>query len=564
MYRHTANDKIKTEEFMRKKLSAFFVFVVLILAIAMLAACNGGDSTEQQAPSGTENPGTENPGADETTSFTVTFDTQGGSSLPSVTVESGSTIGEITPPTKQCSVLIGFATDASGERMWDLDADKVSANMTLYAIWEDSHTWNDWTETAAPTCAGTGEATRACRVCGQTEVKAVPALGHDFENGVWQYNDGEHWKVCDRCGATSAHAQHSYNTNGVCECGHKEATPASMFEFASVGSGKWEVTAYTGTRKEVTVPSEYNGGNVVGIGDRAFYDNEYVTRLTIPEGVKYIGERAFYSCPITNISLPNSLTFIGKDAFAGFVNSYKFEGNELDGGLYIGNKTNPYLALVGTTDREMTDLVLADGTKFICSAFVGVETDHLVRLTLSDELLYLEDFTFSNLVNNNGFEYNTYGNANYIGSKSNPYMVLMSSVNDAITDCTIHEDTLFIDNNAFEECRNLVSLSVPAGVKSIGRAAFAFCTSLESLTLPDGITKLPADFAKWCKSLRSVTIPSSVSEIGDAAFAYCDSLTSITFKGTTEEWNAVTKDNDWAFNSNSLKSVICTNGTITL
>lgn len=48
-----------------------------------------------------------------------------------------------------------------------------------------------------------------------------------------------------------------------------------------------------------------------------------------------------------------------------------------------------------------------------------------------------------------------------------------------------------------------------------------------------------------CISLTSITIPNGVTSIGDRAVAYCYKLETITFKGTEEQWNAITKGTNW-------------------
>ena len=119
---------------MKRKLWLVAVLVLcLVFAVGILAACNDSGTSGQQTPGG------ENPGTGETVRFTVTFDTQGGSTLADITVENGQVIGEFTLPTKQCSRLVGFALDTAGEQMWNVLTDTVSANITLYAIWEDAH-----------------------------------------------------------------------------------------------------------------------------------------------------------------------------------------------------------------------------------------------------------------------------------------------------------------------------------------------------------------------------------------------------------------------------------------
>ncbi|MCI8325697.1 MAG: leucine-rich repeat domain-containing protein, partial [Clostridia bacterium] len=56
--------------------------------------------------------------------------------------------------------------------------------------------------------------------------------------------------------------------------------------------------------------------------------------------------------------------------------------------------------------------------------------------------------------------------------------------------------------SAFEGCRNLTSIEIPASVTSIGSYAFWYCSSL-----------------------TSIEIPASVTSIGDRAFSGCSRLT---------------------------------------
>ena len=116
-------------------------------------------------------------GDDEPTYYTVTFDTQGGTEIENMTVLPGDFIGEIEQlPTKECSTLIGFATDAAGKSMWDLDTYQVNGDLKLYAIWDESHTWGEWEESIAPGCETEGERTRSCEVCRVTENESVDPL----------------------------------------------------------------------------------------------------------------------------------------------------------------------------------------------------------------------------------------------------------------------------------------------------------------------------------------------------------------------------------------------------
>lgn len=64
-------------------------------------------------------------------------------------------------------------------------------------------------------------------------------------------------------------------------------------------------------------------------------------------------------------------------------------------------------------------------------------------------------------------------------------------------------------------------------------------------SVPEGVTSIGDSGFGYCDSLASVTVPASVTSIGDSAFFGCRKLASIYFKGTEEQWNAITKGRDW-------------------
>jgi hypothetical protein len=76
-----------------------------------------------------------------------------------------------------------------------------------------------------------------------------------------------------------------------------------------------EITGYKGTSKDVRIPPQINGLLVTKIEDRAFYDNE-LTDVTIPDSVTYIGYSAFSGNKLTKVIIPNSITSIEGFAFA--------------------------------------------------------------------------------------------------------------------------------------------------------------------------------------------------------------------------------------------------------
>ena len=129
-----------------------------------------------------------------------------------------------------------------------------------------------------------------------------------------------------------------------------------------------------------------------------------------------------------------------------------------------------------------------------------------------------------------------------------------------ITKIIVQDDVSAIEDNAFSQCRNLVSIDIPDSVEYIGEHVFYHCDSLESVIIPEGIksieygtffncrslkyiklpnslTNISSDTFCGCISLISIKIPDSVSVIGYDAFNACTALESITFPRSTDEIN---------------------------
>ena len=86
-------------------------------------------------------------------------------------------------------------------------------------------------------------------------------------------------------------------------------------------------------------------------------------------------------------------------------------------------------------------------------------------------------------------------------------------------------------------CSNLISITIPNSVTSIGQQAFSGCTGLTSVTIPNSVTSIESYAFSGCSSLTSITIPNSVTSIGGGTFANCSGLTSVTIPNSvTSIW----------------------------
>lgn len=84
---------------------------------------------------------------------------------------------------------------------------------------------------------------------------------------------------------------------------------------ASIGQNAFNSLTYTLTN--VTIPKD---GNLTTIGNKAFYNNLYLTSITLPDKLDVIGEYAFYYTGLKSLRIPAAVTQIKYAAF-GYCNS---------------------------------------------------------------------------------------------------------------------------------------------------------------------------------------------------------------------------------------------------
>lgn len=79
------------------------------------------------------------------TTYTVTFNSNGGSSVEIVTVNAGEIITKPTDPTKDNNLFVGWYKEATLDTLWVFSTDVVTSNITLYAKWAEPTVYYDVT-----------------------------------------------------------------------------------------------------------------------------------------------------------------------------------------------------------------------------------------------------------------------------------------------------------------------------------------------------------------------------------------------------------------------------------
>ncbi|MBQ4547438.1 MAG: leucine-rich repeat protein [Oscillospiraceae bacterium] len=83
-----------------------------------------------------------------------------------------------------------------------------------------------------------------------------------------------------------------------------------------------------------------------------------------------------------------------------------------------------------------------------------------------------------------------------------------------------------IGDYAFSNCRGMTMLGFGSRVETIGDSAFSDCYSISSIRLPDSLRKIGKKAFYRCESITTITVPANVTEIGMKTFAYCKNLVS--------------------------------------
>lgn len=390
---------------------------------------------------------------------TITFDSNGGSSVSPINGLSGNQINAPMAPTRAGFVFAGWYWQTTLSTPFVFD--KMPAGETvLYADWETSSlvfTLNNGTysvdrgDTWLPSSIWVPKYHSGLLVTeiamhglsgiqNVTQIKLPDSL---LIIGDDAFATNNNLATIEVYGAGTYKSVDGilYSGNGKTLVCYPQGRPATSF---SISEGVTTI-GYHAFGGAPTLASVSCPDSLKTISERAFMGCSGLVTINIPEGVTSIGDYAFYGCHFAALALPSTLATLGVEVFRA------------------------------------------------CS--------YLVSITVASANSHFQSLD-GNLLNKLGDTF-----IQYAPGKSNGVFSIPSGVTT-------------IGYMAFYSCYNLVSLTFPSGLLRIFDEAFEGCGKLANINLPDGLQTI-GDYAfASCGSLTQVTIPASVSHVGYSAFSY--------------------------------------------
>ncbi|MCD8208369.1 MAG: leucine-rich repeat protein [Bacteroidales bacterium] len=263
-----------------------------------------------------------------------------------------------------------------------------------------------------------------------------------------------------------------------------------------IGSNAFEGTAIT----SVEIPA-----SVIEIADYAFYGLSGLTTVTFATGfgLDAIGAYVFAGTGVAEIEIPDSVTDIGEHAF---------DGSALASVTFAGSCA---LETIGTYAFANTDLTSFSipGTVTEVGSYAFYNSN-ITAITLDSGIETVGDYAFASIEALTSAAINSGAD---FGTRIFDSCVSLSSVTFAQS-----LEMGGIPNYMFNGCTALTSVTLPAGITSIGSYAFAN-TGLTMISIPETVATIDT-YAFNGTALTALEIPASVTTIGNYAFQNCMAL----------------------------------------
>lgn len=495
------NDK---RRFFTRKIAALLLIAVLLCVSVALIACSE--------------------------KCTVTFDTDGGSTVAKQTVIKGEKVKRPQDPTKTDADYYysfdNWYADANFDTVYDFDT-PVTADITLYAkftsvpktvnsyeikfVSDDSLYKTARVEEGQSASKPTDPEKADFGFMGWYTAKTDGVL-YDFSAAVnaeitlyaqwWDASDLLFAKNADGETAQLIYGADLTKISGAVYLPQKVTVDNAVCTLTEIGESALYDAVGTCQISSVSIPS-----TITKIGNYAFYGLKNLEELIIPDSVTEIGLYPIYTSSVKVLTVGVGITTLGEMAFA----QTDLEQVTFMGDLAIGNQAFAQCASLVQANFAGTVSALGDGTFYQCTALERVSFGKSTFTKVSDQAF--EDCTSLKSVTFNGM-------IDEVGYHS------FSCCSELVVDADFFAEVTSVGNNAFAQCKKITALNLPK-LKSIEYAGFLE-TGLKNVDLP-AVESIGGSAFLHCEELVSVKLPKTLKEIQTKAFSACAKLTSVTF-----------------------------------
>lgn len=310
------------------------------------------------------------------------------------------------------------------------------------------------------------------------------------------------------------------------------------------------------------------------ISEKAFIRCGSLTTVSLPDGVTTIGKEAFKDCvSLTTVNLPDSITTIGANAFNGTkltgplnipsslvsLGDNAFHGcSGITGTLVFPAAMENISTNVFAGCSGIEEIVLPRGVLTIgAGAFNNCSGVQRLWLTNSIQSIGANAFNgmkslkkvyFSGTIlewetgiqwADKGYQIGVAITTNEeiaSGSCGEALTWSLNSAGDLTVSGTGDMASFTATGAPWAEQREQIKLVIVGqGVTSIGSSAFQDCKNLETVSLPGSLTALGKAAFLRCGKLTNVKLPASLKSVGEDCFTGCDKLELLDLTGVPDE-----------------------------
>ncbi len=276
--------------------------------------------------------------------------------------------------------------------------------------------------------------------------------------------------------------------------------------------------------KSLTLP---NG--VTNIEDEAFAGLWQLTTLNIPNSVKIIGKNAFHDSQLTKLTIPSSVTKIDDAAFASsqltslnIPKSVKTIGKDAFRSIVNFNTTNVWIP-ISYDNVNLKNSIFGKGNWSNIS-FKFTKDWNPVGPSTKSIILNKSNYVWYTIYNPVTCTLTVREGINEISSNilKNGYLQPNYHVLEPIKTLVLPNSLQKIDNYAFANNKQLTSIkwdTTKSNLKTIGYGAFQNAQLTGDLTIPDSVTTIEG-MAFWASPITWLSLGKGVKHIGEWAFEY--------------------------------------------